>query len=681
MTTPIAKGFGQPWSTAATASSLEVPNPFSVAIGGHPYEVVNSADGTEKWGVRFEVESVPLLRDQADQSDEPGEQSISPTMLWRRTQDSWHLGAGQSRYDRKTSNRYRFNTSKGINPWTIGQLTLLPMATPGLPMGASTGACFGQVVGSNYYVIDNARIRRCSQTDYNTWAPFIGYSLTLTSTSITGVTATHAPNAVASDGNKVWISYGQDGLWQTDPSITTASAWLTGNVTALGYAKGRIFACTAPAGGTSGILYNPLPAATGALSGSTYSFDPGSIGFTWTAIGEGVNCAYAGGYNGDQSRIYAITVNAAGTGLNVPLIAATLPPGEIVRSIYSYLNYTLIGTDKGVRFAVADSNNNLQLGALIPTNSPVYDFEGQDRFVWFTWTNYDSLSTGLGRLDLKNFTDDLTPAYASDIMTYTDLTDAPGGPIVVAPPSTPFQGTVRTVGTWLGKRVFTVDGPTTASGYNSGGGAFIEHPLGHTPPSGTINTGAIGFGVGDSKMAVYADARHDPLNGVVIVQMTTDTGTPTALGANKVQGSTGATQPYPANQIRGAEFALDITLSHTPDGTDNGTTLYPVYTGSPLLHSWTLRAIPLPQRILQWTVPLTFASKVHPNRGAARAMDVDAERSYLRSLYKSGDLVPYQETNTSTLVQVYDMNEILTKLTEDHLTYESIFVVVLREAV
>jgi hypothetical protein len=120
------------------------------------------------------------------------------------------------------------------------------------------------------------------------------------------------------------------------------------------------------------------------------------------------------------------------------LVAATLPDGEIARSISGYLGYVVIGTDKGVRFSVADGDGNLTLGALIPTTEPVYCAEGQDRFVWYGLSQFPNNAPygGLGRMDLSAFTGDLTPAYATDInspstgavqaiTTYTTAASAP----------------------------------------------------------------------------------------------------------------------------------------------------------------------------------------------------------------------------------------------------------------
>ena len=120
----IQSSFSAPFFTGSTPTQ-QVPHPYHVALAGHPYMVSLSPDANEAWGVRFEQQGVPLLREQTDTSTTVGEQSISPTALWRRSIESWHHGAGQTHYDLKTSDNFRFLSSLNVNVWTQGQLSLL----------------------------------------------------------------------------------------------------------------------------------------------------------------------------------------------------------------------------------------------------------------------------------------------------------------------------------------------------------------------------------------------------------------------------------------------------------------------------------------------------------------------------------------------------------------------------
>ena len=70
--------------------------------------------------------TIPTLREQRDTSDEPGEQSIS-SQFWLRSQTDWSFGSGQKFYDYANSNRSRFSESSGVDVWTEGQISLLPI--------------------------------------------------------------------------------------------------------------------------------------------------------------------------------------------------------------------------------------------------------------------------------------------------------------------------------------------------------------------------------------------------------------------------------------------------------------------------------------------------------------------------------------------------------------------------
>ena len=70
--------------------------------------------------------TVPTLREQRDTSGEAGEQRLN-TQFWVRSQTDWSYGAGQEYFDNDDSDRRRFFASSGIDPWTKGQVSLLPI--------------------------------------------------------------------------------------------------------------------------------------------------------------------------------------------------------------------------------------------------------------------------------------------------------------------------------------------------------------------------------------------------------------------------------------------------------------------------------------------------------------------------------------------------------------------------
>jgi hypothetical protein len=98
-------------------TTTDVPARVPVAINGHGY----MADPVVR-------ETVQVIRQQADTTTEAGEQTLNRQGLWLRSQESWHHGAGQDfldgAQDGERPDTHRFRTSKGIDPWTKGQLSL-----------------------------------------------------------------------------------------------------------------------------------------------------------------------------------------------------------------------------------------------------------------------------------------------------------------------------------------------------------------------------------------------------------------------------------------------------------------------------------------------------------------------------------------------------------------------------
>lgn len=616
-----------PFYTGAPATT-DTPYPYDVSIGGHPYMVSTDPNSNEKWGVRFQQTSNNPLREQADTSDTPGEQTISPNQLWRRSIESWHLGAGQTRYDRKTSSPYRFSRSQGVDVWTEGELSLLDGLIPAATMFSTVNvsAC---TAGNRVYMGGSS----------NTLNYYTDPTAVVAGVTVTGTPAS-ALLSLTSDGVNVWAAYGTNGVYKTTNSTSTASSYSTGaTCTVVGFYKGRLLVAD-----STGKLYNPT--TSGALP--TALLDLSGRSFTWTAFGEGPTCIYAAGYSGDQSLIYAITVKSDGTGLNVPTIAATLPAGEIVRSVYGYLGFVCIGTDSGVRFANPDSSGNLTLGGLINDGAPVYGFAGQDRFVYFTWSSFSAGLGGVGRLDLSQFTADLTPAYAADLM-YFNITDQ----------TLPI---IRNVVIWQGLVGFTSE--------QSGATRLRVQDKTQTATIAWIETGTIGFGIGDPKAAVSVDLRHDPLpaSANITVSFAADQGVLEAVGVSNATGSTGVGKSFNLNQTIGETFSLRLDFNMTYWGQTN-----------PVVHRLTLRAKEQATRISDYSVPIILHERLRPETDIERWCDVKAERDYLTTLWRSQKIVTYQEGDISTLVTVVDIEWLPEKKCSDDRTFQGTLVAHLRE--
>lgn len=566
----ITLDFNDPfYSGGSVVSTTTAPSIFPVALAGHGYQV-------DLLSGEFHHLSIPLLRQQSDDSVSPAETSLNPDDLWRRAQDSWHHGAGQIFRDRPDADPERFRSSKGIDPWTKYQFSLHQGTTES--RNSSSSNLRVVTAGTRMYAIDGSSLV---------------FTTNLTSyTTVTGGTP-GTFQSVASDGFTVYAADGAD-IYSTTTAGSTKSVFSTINATVVGYTKGRIMA------GAGASIYNPTPS----VPNPSALFTHANTDFSWVGFAEGQAAIYAAGFSGDKSLIYRLAVKPDASALDQPIIAGTLPDGEIIRAIGGYLGFIFLGTDKGWRFCTPDSQGNLTIGALVETPSAVRCFEGQSKFVWWGYTNYDTSSTGLGRMDLTVVVDALVPAYASDLM-------ATG------------QGNVNSVVTFLNRRVFAV----------ASDGIFAEDPLAKVSTA-SIDSGFVGFGLPDTKVGLFFDVRTDPLTGDYSAAISSDGGNFVSAGSESEAGSTG--EQFPMNERRAERFENRLTLNRSGTSVNLG----------PVVNRWTMKAIPAPELREYVYIPLLLHDVIEL-RGKEHQVDVAQELSFIKGLRASQDVIVYQEGNTS----------------------------------
>lgn len=495
-------------------ASVDVPFKWDCSLNGRPYMFDWKYAGSEN----FSRGSIHLLKPQQDTSASVSEASLNPEEFARRAVETWHHGAGQSFYDRPTSDPARFRSSKGVDPWTRWELSLLP-DTELARASVNTNLAL-MVVGDYLYVADGNEVYWT--TDLSAY----------TAAAIQNGEAAQSVKSIASDGYQLYAALGSNGIHRSVRGASTTSHYSDLSATLIGYVKGRLMAANGNA------VYNVI--ASGAAPSALLTHP--NTDFTWVGFAEGTGHIYAAGYSGDKSLVYRTAVKADGTALDVPVVAGELPDGEIVRSIAGYLGFLLVGTDKGWRLVSLDAAGNFAGSSdIIPTPAAVRCFEAQDRFVWFGWTDYDATSTGLGRADLSQFTTGITPAYASDLMATA-------------------QSDVLSVVTYDDARVFAV----------SGIGVYAASA--DKVATGTVDSGLITYGLPDRKVAAYVDVRHEPLAGSIDVGLAVDSSvTFTALGASATAGSTSVVLAIGAQ--RGETFELRLTLERDGTATTTGPTL------------------------------------------------------------------------------------------------------------
>jgi hypothetical protein len=477
------------------------------------------------------------VRDSVDQSTSPGEAAINPQGLWRRGETSWHYGAGQKYADTAEAQDFRFYSSKGVNPWVKGQATLLNAVKESLN-SANTNLLIA-ATDTRVYVLDGATLK------YST-DPFASSP---TWTSATGLPAA-TPRDMATDGTNIYLTYAgltsSFGLWKYTAANVASNVAYGHELYYVDFVKGNLMVSgDSAAGSATDLYYNP----SGNIGGDDYEHPIAT--WNWVSFAAGQSAIYAAGYAGTRGAIYKITITAAGV-LDQPVVALELPSGEIPLVVFGYLGGILIGTNKGVRYATPDSAANLTAGALIPTSGNVVSFTAEDKYVWFSWSNYDGVSTGLGRLDLSTFITLNTPAHATDLM-HTSTSN------------------VLSIATFNNKRIFSV----------SGDGIYVEDTA-NLVTSGEIVTGTYRWGIPDRKFVAKFDIRTTPLLGTVTPSISLDSAAYLGLPAHANADTTEQVATGPQTKFIEASFKLVMDRATATTG--------------PTLTRWMARAYASPAR-------------------------------------------------------------------------------------
>ena len=607
---------GTPAFYTGTSTSSLVPDVFPVGIDGRPYMIDQRSN-------QFSRAFEQRVRDSVDQSTAPGEAAINPGGLWRRGEVSWHLGAGQKYADTAEGQDYRFFKSKGVNPWVKGQLTLLNSTAL---RGASTftGSNLPMVEVNGYIYVGDGQTLKYTQD------PF---AATPTWTSVTTGAPTATINDITTDGKQIYVAYANEGVMMTTiggSSVANhyATSGGTYNYTKLGFAKGFVVGFHNDTA-SSHIHIIPYAASTSHGSATATIRDPN---FVCAGFAGGQNHIYVAGRSSDTGLIYRLGIKADGT-VDVAIVALELPIGEYPTSIYGYLGGILIGTNKGVRYATADNNGNLIAGALIPTTGDVTDFTAEDRFVWFTWTNYDNTSGGLGRLDLASFIAPNTPAHATDLMYNS-------------------TAAVKSVSSMQGKRIFSI----------SGVGVVVEDTA-NLVTTGSIETGIYRWGIPDRKFIARVDTRSLPLKGTIASYLSLDGADFDFLGVWNNADDTENSFNGSDDKAIEAHFKFELNRLSALVG--------------PTLTRWTSRAYAAPFRSELFRLPLLVHQQLRL-RDKDYFVDVNEELAQLRDLIQEPRIITLQLGYENISVIMEDMEWLPVDATDKDWVWEGTAVVTMR---
>jgi hypothetical protein len=407
---PIVAALGVT-STTATAYALD-SNAYDIAVGGIPFYLAAEKE------YPYKRETAPYRRQQIDQTREPGEQSLLG--WWLRSQSSFHLGAGV-KYQEPTQGEtvgYRFYKSAGVDPWSVGKVTLLRSVTsvltpsnPPIVVGGTDsasvdvvlvadGAVLKRVIadgtsttltwggagtilalaqdGLNYYAANASGIYRGPLTGATSGTLVFSHPATATTVTLGWV----KQRLMAGINNEVHeivpiataLNVTAAQVQTNVATLTTASPhqFQVGNrVTVASMATAAYNGTWLVSAVTSNTISYEVVVADTAYAATAVGtvvlasnndrpiYSHSNTSWQWTGVTEGPNCIYLSGYSGTSSSIIKVSLDTSGAlpTLTRAVTVAEMPDGEYVTAIASYVGrYITIGTNKGVRVGTIDTS-------------------------------------------------------------------------------------------------------------------------------------------------------------------------------------------------------------------------------------------------------------------------------------------------------------------------------------
>ena len=558
----------------------------SYAIGNTPW--LSAANDNN----RISRITTTYQKERIDQGALTGEQSL--TNWWLRSATSWHHGAGEQYYDADTSDLYRYYESNNIDPWTLGELKLLP-ATTNLTTSSATSPA---TVASGTFYISGGSVK------------FYDGSTTTTTSLGTSTTA----QTLTSDGTFALVGT-NDGIYQVSTALAVTKLYskkagvTTQTVQSIAYVKDRIVVGVMH-DTTDMHLYelarNPgSPPVTMANGDIRFTFANTSLAFN--SIAELPGAVIVGYTQGAISRVQMYTINPTSPTAAIvgPTIIAELPRGETLNQMRTYLNeFVILATTKGLRIGTVGSDNQSFTYGPINIEGDVKDVAQDQSYVYATRSNLVSGSAGLWRLNLGQAIDN-GYAYAPDLVTDSNV-----------PNGVAFVGTT-------GLKFMT-----------SSSGTWVEHAT-TLAESGYLSSGLIRWGTGEKKQPVSLSIKSDPDSSGTLGFNLDD---------NADQLLTTGTIPFgPNTEAALASYispadVFQVTFNFSRDTTTSSL--------GPTLTEWQVRALPSPLRSRTITIPLLCYEEERDPNGNIRVSSPWERIQYLESIEQNGGAVLYQDFNS-----------------------------------
>ena len=674
--TPIASN--DPWKVNGAAYDW-------VLAGLHFNEAVTESNPYERAFQR-------VTKDAIDQSSQPGDQSLDG--WWIRSQTDWSGGAGYRFMEPISQDPIprTFWWSYGVNVWNEGQLYLhrvpqefvsIPLPTDGeasMVVGADTSGTeflFVSVGPDIYrYPMDQVRSGSVLSTPGTPYCT-IPYDVVSLMTAEGYVYAVTAANGIWRVGSTPLQFYKSDtrgyvqAWWVKDRMIVAAGETLY-----------------EVAGATALVdLDSPGPFVNEIVTVAEDSWE-------WVSITDGPRGILAAGRGRQSSSISLISLEADGglPVLSAPFVVAEFPVNEKVREISTYLSrFAMISTNAGVRLAVIDSDGTLTYGPLLRAPYLNGKFSNFDRYSWASVDDAGEGRSGLIRFSYADVSSESRVPWAMDVRVPS------GGGTVVSQEIfsqdelamlavSEQQDGSRTARVWVtNENSYTEEYGRLQSGSIRMGSTVKKswsrlNLVGNPQMVGQIEveivTGEYVANVGSMANPNYdtdfmfADERLTSGNasvrltlrrsGEVVVESPdpVDPGTlgPTVEPAPLGEQSWSAILPYTWQEISGLWLRWDDLGGgegdHVPTPVDPGDgpiSVEPVPpTATPIVESWTLRAVPSIERTELVRIPLAVFDDEADSRGQQMGGQGTALARYEALVQRAGQGRPLSLVNLNT---------------------------------
>jgi hypothetical protein len=561
-------GGGYPFFTGSLSDAFVMPH--TIMLDGATYAV----DLAE-----YRHASVDTLRENVVQTQEANDALFNAAGVWSRYRLSWHQGAGEKLSDlQEASNRFRYESSTRMYPWTKNELTLQHSTSSTKTLTTSTPV----VVRSGAYVFlsDGNALYRTS--DLSTWT-------TITTTGLGTI------QALGTDGQDLYIATTTQlvKLIGTNTTTTQFSSHVTGNCTNVAFVGNRLL-----------VGIDDVISEVKANGNLTTVSDHWQSAFRWTAIFELGTRIYIGGFAGTRSELFTVTTDSSGN-LVPGQEAAPFAEGELLRTAWTVAGFVVLCTNLGVRFANVGADGSLTYGPMITAPGDVLCATSESNYVWTGWTNYSSGRSGTCRFDVSQFIEPLVPAYASAL-------------------SAPVTGNVTGIVHFNNKTAFSV----------ASNGFYVEQAGYET--EGELDGGTFYFGTIETKRLSELNATFAPLTigqGVTFTVRDQDHN----VIKTKTEGAVGA--KFLTLDLDGEDCkSVHVTVKLVGAGTDTpklyhwALRAYPV---PPVSEQWVLPLL-IYSRV---TVGDGMGQELVQNTSAALSTIKDLWREKRRVLLQIGDYV------------------------------------------